>query len=675
MSLDVLSERYIRIALVGNPNVGKSVIFNNLTRSRQHIGNWPGKTIDKKEGTYKKGKITAYIIDLPGTYSLTAFSEEEVIARDYILHERPDVVINIVDALNLERNLYLTLQLLEMGANVIVALNKVDLLEKAGVTIDVDELQKELGVPIIPTVAPRKEGMDELVHKAVDVSQEKRASSKISYPPSVEKYIKRLEDFIDSNTDIRKTFNPRWVAIKLLEGDPDIINKIRKIGGGSEVIARSSKIRDEMRRELGDPEIVIADARYSKIKEIVEKVTKGRGRIPASDLLDKALLDKYLGIPIFLTILWALLQFAFIGSAPFCDLLGDLFVFIGSSLEGITGVPLVDYLLFGEYGIIQGLGAVLSFIPLIMALYFGLSLLEDSGYVARAAFVMDRAMRKVGLSGRAIIPMIMGIGCNVPAIYATRIIPDRSDRMVAILTNPLMTCGARLVLFSAIAGAFFGPYAGDVVLSLYLLGVILIFVVAIVLRKTLFKGTASPFIIEFPVYQRPSFKVAVVRMWDRGSLFFKKAGTIILAGLLVIGVLTVTDARTLSFTDNPENAIISTIGKALLPIFAPLGWDWRFVVAAVFGFVAKEIVLGASAMLYGVGEEEIASKMASMYSPIDMFGYMTFIQLYIPCIVAVGAIKQETGSWKWTVFAAAYGIALAYVVNFLVLIIGHALVG
>jgi len=411
------------------------------------------------------------------------------------------------------------------------------------------------------------------------------------------------------------------------------------------------------------------------IKKIVSRTVKGVKKLTASDLIDQAILDKYLGIPIFLTVLWWIFQFAFIGSAPFCDFLGDLFAYIGGSLTGLTGYPYIDYLLFGEYGIIQGLGAILSFVPLIMFLYFALALFEDSGYMARAAFVMDRPMRKLGLSGRTIVPMVMGIGCNVPAVYATRIIPDERDRMAAILTNPLITCGARLVLFSAIAAAFFGAYAGDVILSLYLLGYSMVFIVAIVLRKTLFRGRPSPFVIEFPIYQKPSLKVAIVRMWDRGSLFFKKAGSVILIGLLIIGLLTITDASTYTFTTNPETSLIALFGKSLLPLFKPLGWDWRLIVAAIFGFVAKEIVLGASAMLYGVGEANIASKMASMYNPINMFGYLTFIQLYIPCIVTIAAIKHETGSWKWTAFAVIYGIILAYVVNWLVLIIGHGIFG
>jgi len=667
--------KFIKVALAGNPNVGKSVIFNNLTGSRQHVGNWPGKTVDKKEGFHRYKDKEIYIVDLPGTYSLTALSVEEVIAREYIIYEKPDVVINIVDASNLERNLYLTLQLMELGAKIVVALNKMDLAEKEGLIIDVDRLENELGIPIIPTVAPKKIGLDKLIKKTVEVAESHKYSGKIiRYPSEIEKYIQLLESII-SETEIRRIYRVRWVAVKLLENDSDVIEKISKVKGGEKVLEKLSEIRRDIEKKLGDPEILIADARYELIKDIISKAVKGVKKLTASDLIDHAILDKYLGIPIFLTILWWVFQFAFIGSAPFCDFLGDLFVYIGTSLEGLTGIPYIDYLLFGEYGIIQGLGAILSFVPLIMMLYFALALFEDSGYMSRAAFVMDRPMKKLGLSGRTIVPMIMGLGCNVPAIYATRIIPDERDRLVAILTNPLITCGARLVLFSAIAAAFFGPFAGDAVLSLYLLGYVMVFLVAIVLRNTILRGRPSPFVIEFPVYQKPSFKVAVVRMWDRGSLFFKKAGSVILIGLLVIGLLTITDASTFMFTDNPETSIISAIGRFFQPIFVPLGWDWRLIVAAIFGFVAKEIVLGASAMLYGVGEAEIADMMASMYDPIDIFGYLTFIQLYIPCIVTIAAIKQETGSWRWTIFAVVYGIILAYIVNWLVLIIGHGIFG
>ena len=398
-------------------------------------------------------------------------------------------------------------------------------------------------------------------------------------------------------------------------------------------------------------------------------------KITASDLIDQAVLDRYLGIPILFVILWWMFQFAFTISAPFSDFLGDLFAYIAGILAGLTGYPYIDYLFFGDYGIIQGLGAVLSFVPLIMALFFVLALFEDSGYMARAAFVMDRPLRKLGLSGRAIIPMIIGIGCNVPAVYSARVIPDERDRLIAIITNPFIMCSARLVFFSAIAYAFFREYAGDVILSLYLLGYLLVFVTAIILKKTIFRGVEAPFIIEFPAYQKPSFRVAVVRMWDRASLFFRKAGTIILIGLLVIGILAITDVSTLSFTSNPENSLVALIGRSLQPLFKPLNWDWRLIVAAIFGFVAKEIVLGANAMLYGVSESEIAVKMSKLYTPIDVLGYMIFIQLYIPCIATLAAVRHESGSWKWTLFTVLYGIAIAYILNFIVVSVGHLVFG
>ncbi len=676
--MSVADPKMIKVALAGNPNVGKSVIFNNLTGAHQHVGNWPGKTIDKKEGFHRFDDRTLYIVDLPGTYSLTAMSVEEVIARDYIIYERPDVVVNVVDAMNLERNLYLTLQLKELGANVVIALNKMDLIKKARMRIDVRKLEEELGVPVVPTIAPKRRGMRELVAEVVR-SAEKHRSSRSSEEPlsygEAEKFIKELQEIASSIEGVRKLFNTRWVVIKILEGDSDVMRKLSEVEGGEELVRAGEEIRKRMSGELGDPEVVIADARYARIRKVISKAVGVLKRLPASDLLDKVLLDRIFGIPIFLVILWWWFQMAFIGSTPFCDLLGDGFAMLGEALSGLTGNTVMDYFLFGEYGLIQGLGAVLSFVPLIMFLYFILSLLEDSGYMARVAFVMDRIMRKVGLSGRAIVPMIMGFGCNVPAVYATRVIPDEKDRLIAILTNPLMLCGARLVFFSAIAAAFFGIYAGDVLLSLYLLGIFLAFMVALALRRTVFREAVSPFILEFPAYQKPSFRVAFVRMWDRGSMYLRKALGVILIGLLIIGALTVTDASTFTFTTDPENSLIASLGRSLQPIFSPLHWSWRLVVAMVFGFVAKEIVLGASAMLYGVGEEEIASRMAEMYSPVDMYGYMTFILIYMPCIVTVAAIRQETGSWKWTSFSVVYGLILAYLVNLVVVTLGHLILG
>jgi len=655
----------IVVALAGNPNVGKSVIFNNLTGSRQHIGNWPGKTIEKAEGLCSFNGIEIYVIDLPGTYSLTAYSIEERIARDYIIYEKPDVVVDIVDASNLERNLYLTLQLIELGANVVLALNKVDLIETADVKINVELLREKLGVPVVVTVAPKKKGMKELCETIIKASKQP-THKVVEYDPKVEEYIKKVEQFVKDR--ITRGLSPRWVAIKLLEGDKDVLKKVSS-SLGEEDLPEVEKVRKEFIKEFGDPETVLANERYKVIERILEGVLlKARG-LTTSDILDQAFLDTVFGIPIFLAMLWILFQFAFMVSAPFSDFLGDVFAWVSQALTGVTGINWLDYLFFGNYGVLNGVGTVLSFVPLIFTLFFALSILEDFGYMARASFLMDKIMGKFGLPGRAIISMILGFGCNVPAVYSTRTIPDEKERIAAIVVNPLMLCSARLVFFSAIVMTFWGKMGGDIIFSLYVLGILLALAVSTVLRKTMLKGEALTFIVELPQYLMPVLYVALSKAWSRTKLFFTKAGKIIFPGIVILGLLSIFTPSA-SFTDNVEESIIAAVGKSAQPLFTPLGWDWRLVVAAIFGFIAKEIVLGAMALLYGVSEEGIGEKMVSLYDPLTMYAYMVFILIYVPCIVTIAAIKHEAGT-KWALFTVFYELLLAYGMAWLIISIGR----
>lgn len=662
----------IRVALAGNPNVGKSVIFNNLTGSHQRIGNWPGKTVEKKEGIFRYDSEEIYVIDLPGIYSLTPYSVEELIARNYIIEERPDIVVVIIDASNIERNLYLLLQILELEVKIVVALNKTDLARSSNIHIDVKKLESMLGVPVIPMVAPKKLGMGELCRKILEVAKSERQRVRIKYSDDFERAIHKVVKLLEGN-ELSKVYNARWLAIKLLEKDSEVINRVRKVAGGETILKEVDSIRRSIEEKYGDSEIAFVDERYRIIGSIVEEVVKGEKTLTVSDYLDQAFLNRYLGMPIFISILWIIFQFTFIVSTPFSDMLGDFFAFLSERLYNLTGIKHIDYLLFGDYGVLNGIGTVLSFIPLIMALYFALSLFEDFGYMARAAFLMDKVMRGLGLTGRCIIPMILGFGCNIAGVYSARIIPAEEDRIIAIITNPLMLCSARLVTFMVIVAAFWGSIAGTIILSLYVLGIGLAVLVALVLRKVVFKGLVSPFIMELPPYQMPSLKVAFVQMWIRGSLFFKKAGTIILLGLIVIGLLSTTNASTFSFTDNIEESLVSAIGRFFQPLFSPFGWDWRLIVAIIFGFIAKEIVIGATAMLYGVSEEGLSSLVALHYDPITMYAYMVFVLIYVPCVATLAAVKHETSSWKWTFFTILYEVTLAYALSLLILFMGRTL--
>ncbi len=657
----------IKVAIIGNPNVGKTTLFNALTGEKQHVGNWPGVTVEKKEGYGRYNDYRLHYIDLPGVYSLSAYSIDERIARNFILTENPDVVIDIVDATNLERNLYLTLQLLELKANVVIALNFMDEAEKRKMQIDVNKLQEFLGVRVVPVIAREKRGMDEL-KKAVVETAEHGVIRKIEvgYGRDIEWAILEIEGLL-AEERIRCRHCPfaklclgsdrerHWVSTRLLEGD-DEANKVVD----EEIAIKAMELRRKLEEKYGDMAAYFAKKRYELIGKIVHQCIRGgETKETFSDRIDKVMLDKYLGIPIFFVIMWLAFKLTFDVAAPFTTLIEKFFEILGEWVKsGIPNGMLAS--LIGE-GIMGGVGAVLVFVPNIFLLFFILSLLEDTGYMARAAFVMDRVMYKIGLHGKAFIPMLLGFGCNVPAIMATRTMEDERDRLLTILVNPLMSCSARLPVYILFAGVFFAGMEAGVIMSMYLLGILLAVAMALLIRKIFFGGKPSPFIMEMPPYRVPILKNIISTTWMRGKMFIRKAGTIILVGVVIIWFLA-------NFPEgNIENSFLALIGKSIQPLFSPLGWSWRAVVALLAGVVGKEIVVGSLGTLYG---GNLSTALAGDFTQVQAFAYMAFVLIYIPCIATIAAIWQETGSKKWALFTIAYEILLAYGVALAIVLIG-----
>ncbi len=664
----------VKIALAGNPNVGKTVIFNGLTGSRQHVGNWPGVTVEKKLGKYTHHDMNIEVVDLPGTYSLSPYSIDEKVARDYIVEEKPDAVVNIVDASNIERNLYLTVQLLEAGANVVVALNMMDEAEAKGMKIDTEKLSEILKAPVVPMVAVKGIGFKDLkdaIYEEVKKHKEHRHMS-IGYGREVEKAIVSLEGDVGKCPGLKK-YRKRWVAIKLLENDKEVIQKVRD-GGCMDIIKKAESIREDISKKLDDPETYFADKRYEFVDDILGVVLiKGKKVWTFSDMLDKVLTHKIFGIPVFLAMMWATFQFTFSVATPFMDAIDVFFGWLGNVASSNISNPALQSLVTD--GIIGGVGSVLIFLPNIFLLFFVLSLMEDSGYLSRAAFVMDKAMYKIGLSGKSFVPMLLGFGCNVPAIMATRTIEDRKDRLITILVNPLMSCSARLPVYILFAGAFFIGIEGSVIFSMYLLGIVLAILMSLLLRKLFFRGKPSPLIMEMPPYRMPTVKSSAIHMWEKGSMFLKKAGTIIFLGVVIIWFLSTYPGGAGS---DIENSYVAMLGHWVQPIFAPLGWDWKAAVALVFGFVAKEIVVGAYGTFYGIGDADeenqiLRGALQGAFTPVSAYAYMAFALIYVPCLATIGVIKQETGSWKWTLFAVAYMMGLAYLVAAVITAAGHLL--
>jgi ferrous iron transport protein B len=714
-----MSPKQIRIALAGNPNSGKTTIFNSITGTRQKVGNWPGVTVEKKEGSIQKFGYHLKIIDLPGTYSLTPFSIEEIVARNFVLEEYPDVVIVIIDASNLERSLYLATQIRELDCKVIFALNMQDVARSRGIKIDADKMSQLLDVPVVFTVGNKNEGVDNLLEKAVELAEteiELPRIRRIKYSKDIEKCIGNFQAYLENTIGGNLSYNPRWIAIKLLEDDKILKERvIEKTGDkGSEILEQAGIHRSHIMNIFDEePEIIFTDERYGFIAGIVKEAmtTSTKQRIDISRNIDLVLTNRFLGFPIFFFFIWAMFQITFtLGAYPMEWIETGI-----RMLSGFMGARLPDSMLKDLLidGIIAGVGSVIVFLPNILILFFCIALFEDTGYMSRAAFLMDKIMHLIGLHGKSFIPMLMGFGCNVPAIMATRTLESEKDRILTILITPFMSCSARLPIYIILAGTFFPERAGTVIFSVYLAGIVLSIVTGRLFRSTLLRGMDAPFVMELPPYRIPMVKSLMIHMWDRSKMFLKKMGGIILIGSVIIWTLSsfprnteysadytvkieaarqafevrtmlvqedelqllsqnyeeeTKDLKRKMRTETTEKSYIGHIGKFMAPFFAPIGIDWRGSVALLTGFVAKEIVVSTMGVLYAAEDDEPdALKHAlreSGMTPLSALGMMFFVLLYVPCLATIATIRKETQSWGWAFFSVAYSTLLAWGVAF-----------
>lgn len=659
------------IALVGNPNSGKTTLFNALTGSNQHVGNWPGVTVEKKEGKIKYGEKEYKIVDLPGTYSLGAYSEDEVVARDFILKGNPDIVVNVVDATNIERNLYLTTQLIEMGARVVLALNMMDEAAAKDIQIDLESLSKSIGMPIVATVASKRQGLGELVEKSVKAIEDQSFSAKpFTYGKNIDEALLSIKDLLgDDDYDYPKD----WIAIKLLEGDQEITSHIDKHA--------SNGLRDrlnEIKATSSDFELAIVDKRYDFIGDILaNSISKpSEDKLTLTDKIDKIVTHKYFGLPIFGLIMFLIFQLTFaIGE----DVFGE---FVAESIEGLGELLLVGLerinapaalSSFLSEGIFGGIAAVFEFIPLILVLYFFIGILEDTGYMARAAYVMDGFMRSLGLHGKSFISMIVGFGCNVPGVMSTRTLDNRKDRMIAMLINPFMSCGAKLPIYLVFIAAFFPNRGGLVLFALYALGIAMALIMGKIFSKTLFKGESSDFIMELPPYRLPSWRSVLRDMWDKVWDFIHRAGTAI---FIMVSLLWILSRVPFGVEPYSQGSILGKIGSLIAPIFKPAGFGtWEASVSLFAGIAAKEAVIATLGMVYaGVSEgSELVNAIQGVFTPLTASAFMVMILFYTPCAATIATIKKETNSYKWPIFMAIYTFIIGWIAAVAVYQIGSLL--
>ncbi|WP_407413420.1 ferrous iron transport protein B [Methanobrevibacter sp.] len=661
------------VGLAGNPNVGKTTVFNQLTGMRQHVGNWPGKTVERAEGNFIHGDYKYDVVDLPGNYALSAHTMEEIVSRDFIVDDDSDAIINVVDAANLERNLYLTVQMMELGANLVMALNMNDFAKKKDHIIDIELMSVLLGFPVVEVNAKNKEGFEELLTTVERVSANPIDSSlKLSYGDELKEHLSDLQVLIEQDNDLCDVPSV-WTAIKLLEKDSIVIQKVQQSDMSSKIMREVDKVAKHL-ADIYDEgsEEVIANARYAYISGLMAEAVKKPDveKETMTDKIDKIVTNRFLAPFIFIGIMWVMFQLTFTISGPFQEAIDTGFIWLA---EWVSGFIANEYLAsFICDAIIGGVGGVLVFLPIIILMFLFLSILEDCGYLARAAFTLDKVMHKiVGLHGKAFIPMILGFGCGVPAIMATRTMENEGDRMLAMMLVPFMSCTARLPIYGIFVAAFFAQHKGTVLLAIYVLGIIVALIVAAILKRTLFKGLSTPFVMELPTYKIPSIKGVLLHTWEKVKGFLRKAGTIILACSIVLWALSIFP---LGVKYGSAGSVLGMIGNVIAPIFAPLGFGtWQAAVAILAGLTAKEVVVSTFGTLAGMEEDDeegITSLIHDTFTPLSAFSFMAFTLLYTPCFATLGAIKQETNSYKWPLTMCAITLVTAYIVSFLIFQIG-----
>lgn len=696
--------KMIHISLVGNPNCGKTTLFNRVTNSNEHVGNYSGVTVDSKVATFSRKDYTFKLVDLPGTYSLTSYSPEELFTRNYIIEETPDIVLNVIDSTNLERNMYLTTQLIDMDIKVVIALNMYDDLLSGGAKLNTKELGAMMGIPIVPTTASKGQGLDELFDKIIEVYEDRDPVVRhihINYGEEMEKSIKAIRKEIKEDKPIRAKLSSRYLAIRLIDKDQEAIktleassnfNKIKEVAQ-KEIVRLESRLEDESSH-------LITDAKYGFIAgALKETFTVGvQWRYAITEKIDRLLTHKILGFPIFLLFMFLTFFATFrLGSIPMNWINKGVALFSELIKAWMPSGMLKDLL---ADGIINGLGSIIVFLPNILILFFFTSLMEDTGYMARAAFIMDKLMHKIGLHGRSFIPMVMGFGCNVPAIMATRTIRNRSDRLLTMLIIPFMSCSARLPVYIVLISAFFKDYPALVLTSLYLLGIVMAVLMAKILNRTLFRRKETPFVMELPPYRMPVLRNTLLHMWDKGSQYFKKIGGTILIAVIIIWTLEYFPRQKNLQVNNTipntvgvllenqsqsqiENSYLGQIGHFIEPVISPLGFDWKMGISLIAGIPAKEIVVSTMGVLYETGKDNQKNAVLlqsvlqkeiyhagpkagkPVFNKAVALAFLIFVLLYFPCIAVIATISRESGSWKWSLFTVFYTTAFAWVISFI----------